>query len=121
MCATTSIVRVSRRLSAATSKDAASGVAAAFTGLLMGIVLANYGVHGVAILIGTFMIVGVILILLKPSTNNNVLEEISSDEASTHERLTVNTHRTIRKTSERNEVETGASLVAVDGSSHLAV
>ncbi|QTO24147.1 MFS transporter [Burkholderia seminalis] len=76
-----------------------SRVAAAFTGLLMGIVLANYGVRGVAILISSFMIVGVIVILLNPSTNNKALEQISNDEAPAHGDVPVSAHCTIGKTS----------------------
>lgn len=54
-----------------------SRIAAAFAGLAIGILLHKYGVPGVAIFIGASMIVGIVVILLGPSTKGRALESIS--------------------------------------------
>ncbi|RKP43445.1 MFS transporter [Trinickia fusca] len=54
-----------------------SRIAAAFAGLAIGILLHKYGVPGVALFIGASMIVGIVVILLGPSTKGRALEAIS--------------------------------------------
>ena len=54
-----------------------SRIAAAFAGLAIGILLHKYGVPGVAVFIGTSMIVGICMILLGPSTKGRALEAIN--------------------------------------------
>jgi putative MFS transporter len=54
-----------------------SRIAAAFAGLAIGILLHKYGVPGVAMFIGTSMIVGICMILLGPSTKGRALEAIN--------------------------------------------
>lgn len=54
-----------------------SRIAAAFAGLAIGILLQKYGVPGVAIFIGASMVVGIVMILLGPSTTGLTLEKIS--------------------------------------------
>lgn len=54
-----------------------SRIAAAFAGLAIGILLHSYGVPGVAVFIGTSMVVGICMILLGPSTRGLALEAIS--------------------------------------------
>jgi len=54
-----------------------SRLAAAFAGLLIGILLHHYGVPGVAAFIGVSMVVGIVMILLGPATRGRSLESIS--------------------------------------------
>ena len=54
-----------------------SRLAAAFAGLAIGVLLSHYGVPGVAIFIAMAMVVGIIMILLGPSTRGLTLEKIS--------------------------------------------
>ena len=54
-----------------------SRLAAAFAGLAIGVLLSHYGVPGVAIFIAMAMVVGIIMILLGPSTKGLTLEKIS--------------------------------------------
>ncbi len=54
-----------------------SRVAAAFAGLVIGVLLENYGVPGVAIFIAISMAVAVVMILLGPATRGLTLEKIS--------------------------------------------
>lgn len=54
-----------------------SRLAAAFAGLAIGILLAKYGVTGVAIFIAIAMIVGIIVIAIGPSTKGLSLEKIN--------------------------------------------
>ncbi|MCF3945660.1 MULTISPECIES: MFS transporter [Acidiphilium] len=54
-----------------------SRIAAAFAGLAIGILLADYGVPGVAVFIGIAMIVGIVMIALGPSTRGLALEQIN--------------------------------------------
>ena len=54
-----------------------SRIAAAFAGLAIGILLADYGVPGVAVFIGIAMIVGIAAIALGPSTKGLALEQIN--------------------------------------------
>ena len=54
-----------------------SRLAAAFAGLLIGILLHHYGVPGVAAFIGVSMLVGIVMILLGPATRGRSLESIN--------------------------------------------
>lgn len=54
-----------------------SRIAAAFAGLAIGILLHHYGVPGVAVFIAAAMLVGIVMILLGPSTRGLSLEDIS--------------------------------------------
>jgi putative MFS transporter len=54
-----------------------SRLAAAFAGLVIGILLHHYGVPGVAAFIGVSMVVGIVMILLGPATRGRSLESIS--------------------------------------------
>jgi len=54
-----------------------SRIAAAFAGLAIGILLADYGVPGVAVFIAIAMLVGIIMISLGPSTKGLALEQIN--------------------------------------------
>jgi putative MFS transporter len=54
-----------------------SRLAAAFAGLAIGVLLHKYGVPGVAIFIGAAMVIGIIMILIGPSTKGRSLESIS--------------------------------------------
>ncbi|WP_033365639.1 MFS transporter [Bordetella sp. FB-8] len=54
-----------------------SRLAAAFAGLVIGILLHHYGVPGVAAFIGVSMMVGIVMILLGPATRGRSLESIS--------------------------------------------
>ena len=54
-----------------------SRISAAFAGLAIGILLHGYGVPGVAVFIGTSMVVAICMILLGPSTRGLSLESIS--------------------------------------------
>jgi putative MFS transporter len=54
-----------------------SRISAAFAGLAIGILLHGYGVAGVAAFIGVSMLVGIVMILLGPSTRGLSLESIS--------------------------------------------
>ena len=54
-----------------------SRLAAAFAGLAVGILLHGYGVQGVATFVGISMLVGIVMILLGPSTRGRALEHIS--------------------------------------------
>jgi putative MFS transporter len=54
-----------------------SRIAAAFAGLAIGILLADYGVPGVAVFIATAMLVGIVMISLGPSTKGLALEQIN--------------------------------------------
>lgn len=54
-----------------------SRLAAAFAGLAVGILLHGYGVPGVAVFVGVAMLVGILMILLGPSTRGQMLEHIS--------------------------------------------
>ncbi|MGC9269314.1 MFS transporter [Acidiphilium sp.] len=54
-----------------------SRIAAAFAGLAIGILLADYGVPGVAVFIGIAMLVGIAMIALGPSTKGLALEQIN--------------------------------------------
>lgn len=54
-----------------------SRLAAAFAGLVIGILLASYGVPGVAVFIAIAMLVGIAMISLGPSTKGLALEQIN--------------------------------------------
>jgi len=54
-----------------------SRLAAAFAGLAIGVLLSHYGVPGVAVFIAMAMLVGIVMILLGPSTKGRTLENIS--------------------------------------------
>jgi len=54
-----------------------SRIAAAFAGLAIGILLHNYGVPGVAVFIAASMVIGLIMIVLGPSTKGRALEAIN--------------------------------------------
>ena len=54
-----------------------SRVSAAFAGLVIGVLLAHYGVPGVAAFIGVSMVVGIIMTLLGPDTRGRSLESIN--------------------------------------------
>ncbi|HEX7389667.1 MAG TPA: MFS transporter [Acidiphilium sp.] len=54
-----------------------SRLAAAFAGLAIGVLLADYGVPGVAVFIAIAMIVGIVMIALGPDTRGRALEEIN--------------------------------------------
>ncbi|SIO10130.1 MFS transporter [Paraburkholderia phenazinium] len=54
-----------------------SRISAAFAGLAIGILLHGYGVAGVAAFIGVSMLVGIVMIMLGPSTRGLSLESIS--------------------------------------------
>lgn len=54
-----------------------SRLAAAFAGLAIGVLLAKYGVVGVAVFIAIAMVVGIIVIAIGPSTKGLALEKIN--------------------------------------------
>lgn len=54
-----------------------SRIAAAFAGLAIGILLADYGVSGVAVFIAIAMVVAIVMIALGPSTRGLALEQIN--------------------------------------------
>lgn len=54
-----------------------SRIAAAFAGLAVGMLLHSYGVPGVAMFVGAAMLLGIVMILLGPSTRGLALEKIS--------------------------------------------
>ncbi len=54
-----------------------SRLAAAFAGLAIGVLLARYGVPGVAVFIAVAMLVGIAMIALGPSTRGLALEQIN--------------------------------------------
>ena len=54
-----------------------SRIAAAFAGLAIGVLLANYGVPGVAIFIAIAMLIGIGVIAMGPSTKGLALEQIN--------------------------------------------